>query len=459
MLFSPYGPLIDEETFVKSGSGKYGFVRFQCREDAEKAKSALNRATIGTRQIRIGWGDNNIQKHCIHIQFNPSHFAQEDMRYNANSIDLPEISEEVLRLYFERYGTVTSISLPRTPNKKLKGFAFIHYSDNETGEQSASAAISSMGEGNINGVDARVSYGKRQVFSRTRRAVSKRHSHSASNGGNHNNGLMQSALYSALSYAPVKADMSPTLSSYYLPTFTNPQSCNNGSTLYSSPTPPSWSPTLSPYLPIMVPTTPLAAGTSAFPTIPTNENSIEYALQQQQQQFLLFQHQQHQQQQQRQWQYMQQMHEQSQHRLPFSNISAFQEAPAQANIYHPSIANIPYTIPSTNAPPSSALNTNNMAPPTVPATVKTVSPGTAGFVGSSTLTPQQLYYYQDYQQQVFARQQLVQQSLAQQHLPQLQLQQQEQQQQQQQQQLQQLQQLLPEQVISPPPNHATPLRA
>lgn len=68
-VFRPFGQIIDEETFVKSGSMKYGFVRFGTREDAEKAKAEMNRKMVGSRNIRIGWGtsgDNNIQKHCVH---------------------------------------------------------------------------------------------------------------------------------------------------------------------------------------------------------------------------------------------------------------------------------------------------------------------------------------------------------------------------------------------------------
>jgi len=55
-VFKPFGPIIEEDTFVKSGSMKYGFVRFGTRDDAEKAKSEMNRKMVGSRAIRIGWG-------------------------------------------------------------------------------------------------------------------------------------------------------------------------------------------------------------------------------------------------------------------------------------------------------------------------------------------------------------------------------------------------------------------
>ena len=56
--FSVFGPLIDEETFVKANNGKYGFVRFQTRGDAERAKQQMNRKTLGSRAVRLGWGEN-----------------------------------------------------------------------------------------------------------------------------------------------------------------------------------------------------------------------------------------------------------------------------------------------------------------------------------------------------------------------------------------------------------------
>lgn len=71
-IFGEYGELVEDETFVKPGVGKFGFVRFKNRADAEKAKIGMSRKVIGSRSIRIGWGDNNVQKHCVHVQFNPN---------------------------------------------------------------------------------------------------------------------------------------------------------------------------------------------------------------------------------------------------------------------------------------------------------------------------------------------------------------------------------------------------
>ncbi len=102
--FSRFGPVVEDETFVRRSKGPsrfvradrpgrvvlmcpapmQGFVRFQARVDAERAKAALNaqmfggrlgfwraargsQLAAGRRQIRVGWGDHNIQKHCVYV--------------------------------------------------------------------------------------------------------------------------------------------------------------------------------------------------------------------------------------------------------------------------------------------------------------------------------------------------------------------------------------------------------
>jgi len=155
--FQKYGPIIEDETFVKNGNGKFGFVRFVNRSDAERAKVEMNRRMLGTRAIRIGWGDNNLQKHCVHVQFNPSQGAH--------------LTEDDFRRHFASYGPLLSVSLPRYTNRRLKGYGFIHFEDTPeiTGEQAASKVITDMAETNIGNVLVRCSYGKRQVFNRYHR--------------------------------------------------------------------------------------------------------------------------------------------------------------------------------------------------------------------------------------------------------------------------------------------------
>lgn len=153
--FAKFGPLVDDETFVKAGSGRFGFVRFRHRADAEAAKAEMNRKLIGSKPVRIGWGDNNIQKHCIHVQFNP--------------MDGATLEESDLRDTFEQFGPVASVSLPRFASGQLKGYGFVHFEDSEDGEQMASKAIGALGGESLLGkTSVRVSYGKKQVHNKRR---------------------------------------------------------------------------------------------------------------------------------------------------------------------------------------------------------------------------------------------------------------------------------------------------
>jgi hypothetical protein len=115
----------------------------------------MNRKVIGSRPIRIGWGDNNIQKHCVHVQFNPTQGAH--------------LQEVHFRKHFEQFGQVQNVSLPRFANRRLKGYGFIHFQENNEGEKAAGKAIATLAESKVANVVIRCSYGKRQIYNRYRR--------------------------------------------------------------------------------------------------------------------------------------------------------------------------------------------------------------------------------------------------------------------------------------------------
>lgn len=134
---------------------RQGFVRYRNRADAEQAKQEMHRKTIGTRQVRIGWGDNNLQKHCVHVQFNASQGAH--------------LTEDDFRVVFEKFAPVLSVSLPRYTNRRLKGYGFVHFEDTPEGEQAALNAISGLTGATVgDGVSIRCSYGKRQNLAKRR---------------------------------------------------------------------------------------------------------------------------------------------------------------------------------------------------------------------------------------------------------------------------------------------------
>lgn len=54
---------------------------------------------VGKRPIRIGWGDANTQRYCVHIQF------------DADAAE--NLTEDSLREVFGAFGDIVSVILPR----------------------------------------------------------------------------------------------------------------------------------------------------------------------------------------------------------------------------------------------------------------------------------------------------------------------------------------------------------
>ena len=125
-IFKDFGPIYEEDTFVKRN--KYGFVKFKHRAHAEKAKAALDGKHLilkngykTAKPVRIGWGDANTQRNCVHVQFEQN---------SASNVDL---KEEDFKQQFQKYGQVNKVSLPRYSDKRLKGYGFIHFEENDEG--------------------------------------------------------------------------------------------------------------------------------------------------------------------------------------------------------------------------------------------------------------------------------------------------------------------------------------
>jgi len=189
-VFRQYGPIYEEETFVKNRN--YGFVRFRHRKHAEQAKREMNNTILGSRAIRIGWGDANYQRHCVHIQFEP-----------AGSENLTE-SEVIAK--FEEFGAVVSVNLPRNQGQ-LRGFGFIYYDDTDDGENSAAQAISVLNNTAISGVRVQCNYGKKPSNKKKKQHQQKTPGRQRGGGtqgmGAGTRGLRQQALYPVQVMMPI----------------------------------------------------------------------------------------------------------------------------------------------------------------------------------------------------------------------------------------------------------------
>jgi len=154
-IFRDFGPIYEEDTFVKRN--KYGFVKFKHRAHAERAKAALDGKHLmipngykTLKPVRIGWGDANTQRNCVHVQF------------EQNSASNADLKEEDFKGQFCKYGVVNKVSLPRYSDKRLKGYGFIHFEENDLGEESAARAITELTASQIKGVVIMCNFGKRQ---------------------------------------------------------------------------------------------------------------------------------------------------------------------------------------------------------------------------------------------------------------------------------------------------------
>lgn len=115
----------------------YRFVKFKRRSDAEMAKREMDGRVLGGRRIRTGWGDTNTQKHCVHIQFDPSLPSP-----SSSPPTTPVLTEADVYSAFAAFGNVLNIHLPRT-SSQLRGFGFVRFNDTDEGEDAAESAVSS----------------------------------------------------------------------------------------------------------------------------------------------------------------------------------------------------------------------------------------------------------------------------------------------------------------------------
>jgi len=206
--FCKYGEVVAAEVKrdkVTRNNLGYGFVQFRTRAGASTAKTAMEGAVIGNRQIRVGWAQKNttlfigeldgsvttemlreafaklgpLFEHdtfvksagtfgfvryqrradaeaakqlmnrqqlgtaTIRVGWGDSNHQRHcvNIQFNPQIAKPNMVTEPLLRSLFEPFGTVVAVNVPRFPEGPLKGYAFIHFQENSEGEAAASAAI------------------------------------------------------------------------------------------------------------------------------------------------------------------------------------------------------------------------------------------------------------------------------------------------------------------------------
>ncbi|GJD08125.1 Polyadenylate-binding protein RBP47C [Galdieria sulphuraria] len=123
--FRKYGELVEEETYFIRRC--YGYIRFQAREDAERAKQHLDGATIGKFKIRVEWANTELLRYAIQFHF-------EIERSNL-------ITVESVKARMTRFGTVTKIEIFSDDQGQKTGLGRVYFTPDKEGELAASKAV------------------------------------------------------------------------------------------------------------------------------------------------------------------------------------------------------------------------------------------------------------------------------------------------------------------------------
>eukprot|EP00741_Cyanophora_paradoxa_P007684 tig00001181_g7433.t1 len=161
--FQQFGSISDTRVMWDQATGRsrgYGFVAFRLKEDAERAIEKMNGEWVGTRRIRVNWGNNkagdgrqtgDTQDYASVVAAAPSTNATV---YVGNLP--PEVSEQNIRSVFSENGfnDIQDIRIQAD-----KGFAFVKMGDHER----AARAIVAIHGRTIAGRSARCSWGKEKL--------------------------------------------------------------------------------------------------------------------------------------------------------------------------------------------------------------------------------------------------------------------------------------------------------
>ncbi|GJQ09173.1 hypothetical protein GpartN1_g964.t1 [Galdieria partita] len=123
--FRKYGELVEEETYFIRRC--YGYIRFQSREDAERAKQHLDGAMIGNFKMRVEWANTELLRHAIQFHF-------EIEKSNL-------ITVESIRARMNRFGTVTKIEIFSDEHGRKTGLGRVFFTSDKEGELAASKAV------------------------------------------------------------------------------------------------------------------------------------------------------------------------------------------------------------------------------------------------------------------------------------------------------------------------------
>lgn len=128
----------------ENGNSKgYGFVHYETDEAASQAIKHVNGMLLNEKKVYVG--------HHIAKKDRQSKF--EEMKANFTNVYVknisPEVTEDDFRVLFEKFGDVTSSSLARDQDGKVRGFGFVNF----TTHTAASKAVDELNGKDFRGQD------------------------------------------------------------------------------------------------------------------------------------------------------------------------------------------------------------------------------------------------------------------------------------------------------------------
>lgn len=131
-LFSKFGDILScKVARNEDGTSRgYGFVQFTSQESADASIENLNNSHFGDRQLRVATFIKKSERS-----------ANNDDRYTnlyMKNLD-DDITEELIKLKFSRFGSIISVKIMKTDDGTSKGFGFVSFQNPESAKKAKEA--------------------------------------------------------------------------------------------------------------------------------------------------------------------------------------------------------------------------------------------------------------------------------------------------------------------------------
>ncbi|MCI4386465.1 hypothetical protein PGIGA_G00062640 [Pangasianodon gigas] len=125
-IFSKFGPVVSVRVMTDENgkSRRFGFVRFERHEDAQRAVDEMNGKELNGKKVYVGQAQNKVER-----QAELKHKYEQGLNLYVKNLD-GSVDDEHLRTEFSPFGTIINAKV-MTENGRSKGFGFVRFSSPE----------------------------------------------------------------------------------------------------------------------------------------------------------------------------------------------------------------------------------------------------------------------------------------------------------------------------------------